>query len=65
MFKCEIVINNVLLSDFENVTKIRLQIIILGTFEVMHGFILLKNVALRELISQKFGNERVKHIYYE
>ena len=33
MFKCEIV--NVLLSDFENFTKIRQQIMILGTFE--HG----------------------------
>ena len=33
--------NNVLLSDFEHFTNIRQQIIILGTFEVMHGFILL------------------------
>ena len=41
MFKCEIVKNNVLLSDFENFTTIRQQIMILGTFEVMHSFILL------------------------
>ena len=31
----------VLLSDFFNFTKIRQQIMILGMFEVMHGFILL------------------------
>ena len=49
MFKSKIVKNNVLLSDFENFTKIRQQIIILGTFEVMHGFILLN----------KCGTERV------
>ena len=41
MFKCEIVKNNVFLSDFENFTKIRQQITISGTFEVMHAFILL------------------------
>ena len=41
IFKCEIVKNHVLLPDFENVTKIRQQIKILGTFDVMHGFLLL------------------------
>ena len=40
MFKCEIVKNNVLLSDFENFIKIRQQIVILGSLEVMHNFIL-------------------------
>ena len=60
MFKCKIVKNNVFLSDFENFTKIRQQIMILRTFEVMHGLILLNNVALRTPISQKFGSERVK-----
>ena len=30
-----------LLSDFENFTKIRQQMMIFGTFEVMQGFILL------------------------
>ena len=37
-----------LLSDVDNFTKIRQQIIILGTFEVMHGFILLN----------KYGTEK-------
>ena len=41
MIKCEIVKNNVLLSDCENLTKLRQQIIILGTFELMHSVILL------------------------
>ena len=30
-----------LLSDFENFTKIRQQIMILRTFKIMHGLILL------------------------
>ena len=41
MIKCEIVKNNLLLSDFENFIKIKQQIMILDTFEVMHGLILL------------------------
>ena len=41
MLKCKIVKNNVLLSDFENFTKIRQEIMILRTFEVIHGLILL------------------------
>ena len=40
MFKREIEKNNMLLSDFENFTKIRQQIMILETFEVIHSFIL-------------------------
>ena len=41
MCKSEIVKNKFLLSDFENFMKIRQQIMILWTFEVMYGIILL------------------------
>ena len=40
-FKCKIVKNNVLLSDFKIFIKIKQQIMILKTSEVMHGLILL------------------------